>query len=142
MDQCHCVNYFIVNGIKYYTGTVFKVKEMGEAVDAVFACSYFANNVYIVYKINETQRMTPVQMFSDKLICITDAVDVETKMPQTKHKRDRDIAGMAIGWLWYIFLMAIATIFKGNIVLWVLISAVFFSWRSNKIKKEGTYIEW
>lgn len=144
MDQSRCVNYFIVDGNKYYTGTVFKVKYMGKIVDAVFVCTYFASHVYIVYKIKDcgTQYNTPVDMFKDKFVCIAGVVDNETKVPQTKHKRDRDVDGLAIGWLWYVFLMAIATIFKENIGLWILISVVFFSWRNEKIKKEGTYIEW
>lgn len=142
MDQSKCINYFIVDGKKYYAGTVFIAKEMGKEVGAVFVCTYFASHVYIVYKIDGKQRMTPVQMFKDKFIRISGVVDNETKMPQTKHMRDFDINGMAIGWLWYIFLMAISFIFKDCIGLWILISVVFFSWRNNKIQKEGTYIEW
>ena len=142
MDQSKCVNYFIVSGKKYYTGTMFKVKNMGDVVDAVFVCTYFASHVNIVYKINGTQYFTPIQMFKNMFVCVTNAVDNETQTPQTKHMRDRDIDGLSLGWLWYIFLMALATIFKENIALWILISVVFFSWRYNKIQKEGTYIEW
>lgn len=142
MDQSKCMNFFVIDGKRYYTGTVFIAREMGKEVEAVFVCTYFASHTYIVYKINGCQRMTPIQMFKDKFVRISGAVNNETKMPQTKHLRDRDIDGVALGWLWYVFLMAIATIFKEAIGLWILISVVFFSWRSNKIQKEGTYIEW
>ena len=142
MDYSKCVNYFIVNDKKCYTGTCFKVKEMGQVVDAVFVCTYFASHTYIVYKIQDGKRFVPISMFPKYFVCLTNAVDSETKMPKTKKVRDRDINGMALGWMWYIFLMAIATIFKDNIGLWILISVVFFSWRSNKIQKEGAYIEW
>ena len=45
-------DYFIVDGKKYHTGTVLKVKYMGEVVDAVFVCTNLANYTNIVYKIN------------------------------------------------------------------------------------------
>ena len=63
-------------------------------------------------------------------------------MPTKKKMNEFDIKGMFLGWAWYIFLMIIATIFRYNFAWWFLISVVFFSWRSDKIKKEGTYIEW
>lgn len=147
MDQRRCVNYFIVDGKKYYTGTVFKTKHYG---DAAFVCAYdlrgtqYMNHVYVIYKLVSTggERWTPAEMFQNEFVCITGAVDNEAKMPQTKHLKDSQIDGLALGWLWYIFLMAIATIFKANIGLWILISVVFFTWRHNKIQEEGTYIDW
>lgn len=146
MDPQKCQNYFIVNEKKYYTGTEFKIKYMGDVVDAVFVCVHFSDTfgINIVYRLkhNGQQWHTPIPMFQKDFVCITGAVDIETKMPQTKHMRDRDIPGLALGWTWYIFLMAIVTIFKDNVGLWILISVIFFSWRAKKIKEEGTYIEW
>lgn len=142
MDQSKCVNYFVVDGKKYYAGTVFKVKEMGEIVDATFVCTYFVSHVNIVYTIKGKRHLVPIQMFKDKFVCITNNTNLEAQTPKTKHIRDRDINGMALGWLWYIFLMALSAIFKDCIGLWILISVVFFDWRNKKIQKEGTYIEW
>lgn len=143
MDQSRCVNYFIVNGQKYYTGTVFVIEEIGGAVEAVFVCcAYLMKHTQIVYKIKGKTYFTEVSLFAKRFVRVTNAVDNQVQMPPTKHLKDSDINGLPLGWLWYIFLMVIATIFKGNIVLWILISVVFFSWRSEKIKKEGTYIEW
>lgn len=142
MDQSRCVNYFIVNGKKYYTGTVLAVKELGEIVEAVFVCTYLTKYTQIVYKIKGKTYFTEISLFMRRLVGITNAVNNEAYTPQTKHLKDSDINGLPLGWLWYIFLMAIATIFKENIGLWIFISVVFFNWRSKKIKKEGTYIEW
>ena len=144
MDKRRCVDHFFVDGKKCYTGTVFKTKWDG---DAVFVCVYYPqymHGVHIVYRVlsTNTQWMTPIEMFRDKFVCVTDAVDDRTKMPQTKHVKDSQIDGMALGWMWYIFIMAIVTIFKGQIIWWILISVAFFTWRHNKIQKEGTYIEW
>lgn len=142
MDLSKCVNYFVMDGKKYYTGTGFKVKEYGNIVDAVFVCTYYASHTYIVYKIPNGRRFVPVSMFPRDFVCFTNTVDNETQMPQTKHMKDSDINGLPLGWLWYIFLMAISIIFKDAIGLWIFISVVFFSWRAKKIKEEGTYIEW
>lgn len=144
MDQSKCINYFIVNGTKYYTGTAFKIKYMGEIVEAVFVCTYLTKYTEVVYKIKGKRYFTPISIFTKNFVNITNAVGntIQTQVPQTKHLKDGQINGMALGWLWYIFLMALSFIFKDCIGLWILISVVFFSWRSNKIKKEGTYIEW
>ena len=143
MNQNRCINYFTVNGRRYYTGTVFFVKEFGKVVEAVFVCcTDFMKHTHIVYKIKGKTYFTEASMFAKQLVRITDAVDDKVQMPRTQHLKDSQINGLPLGWLWYIFLMGLATIFKGNIVLWIFISVVFFNWRSKKIKEEGTYIEW
>lgn len=147
MDRRKCTNYFIADGKKYYTGTVFKTKYDGEAT---FVCLYdlrgtqYMNHVYVIYRLAsaEGERWTPMELFANEFVCVTGAVDSEAQMPRTRHIPDSQIPGMALGWMWYIFLMAIATIFKENVGLWILISVVFFGWRHNKIQEEGTYVEW
>lgn len=134
-------NYFVINEKKYYTGTVFIVENMGKQVEASFIC-YDTEHLRYVYKIKgQIWRVTP-EHFQQSFIFVTDKIDDKVHMPVTKTKKDMEIDGLFLGWLWYIFLMAVATIFKGNIVLWIVISIAFFNWRANKIKKEGTYIEW
>ena len=76
------------------------------------------------------------------LVSITDKIDTSVHSPVEKKMKDTQIDGLFLGWMWYIFLMIISVIFKDAIGLWILWSVVFFTWRKNKIKKEGTYIEW
>jgi hypothetical protein len=117
---------------------------MGAIEDAIFVCTLFSDCTYIVYKIKSCgiRYQTPIKMFKNEFVCVTDVVNNETNMPKEKHMKDRDIISLRCGWLGYVFLMAIATIFKGNISLWFLISVCFYIWRCDKIQKEGTYIEW
>jgi hypothetical protein len=68
-------------------------------------------------------------------------VNIE-QLPTERKRKDCEIDGLFLGWVWYIFLMAIGTIFNGAIFIWLMISIVFFNWRAKKIKEEGTYIEW
>ena len=134
-------DYFIVNGEKYYTGTVFLVKDLGNQVEATFIC-YDTERHHYVYKIKDCRMRSPDKIFWNTFIAVTDKINSAAHPPVTCVKRDRDISGLFIGWVWYVFLMAISTIFKDAIGLWIFISIVFFNWRSKKIKEEGTYIEW
>jgi hypothetical protein len=134
-------NYFEINGVKYYTGTVFVTNHMGKQVEATFV-SYNTEKSRYVYKIDAKTWLIGKDSFWRNFVDITEKVDTTVRTPVVKRMKDFDINGMFIGWVWYIFLMAISVIFKDAIWLWILISCVFFSWRSKKIKEEGTYIEW
>lgn len=35
-----------------------------------------------------------------------------------------------VGWVWYIVIMAVGTIFKDRLMIWVFASAVFFLWKN------------
>lgn len=48
-----------------------------------------------------------------------------------------NIDGLLIAWIWYIFIMAIGTIFKGNIAIWIFTSIIFFNYRSKKLREAG-----
>lgn len=49
-------------------------------------------------------------------------------------KNELNIDGVLIAWIWYIFIMAIAVIFKGCFAIWIVASIIFFSYRHNKLK--------
>lgn len=133
-------NYFIANGGKYYTGTVIIVEHLGKQVEASFMYYDVDMNKYF-YKIKNCTHAVPTEYFNRVFIGATDKTDPTVHLPVIKTKKDFQIDGLFLGWMWYIFLMLISVIFNGAIGLWILISIVFFSWRAKKIKKEGTYIE-
>ena len=134
-------NYFIVNGKKYYTGTVFIAKHMGEEVKALFLCHDTEKGRYY-YKVNECVYNVDYNKFQRTLVAVTNEVNSNIRLPSIKKKKDIEINNLFIGWVWYIFLMLVSTIFKDVVKLWIFISIVFFIWRHEKIKEEGTYIEW
>lgn len=134
-------NYFIVDGEKYYTGTVFIIKDGGKPSEASFIC-YDTDHLRYIYKIKGCTWYVDPENFQRWFVAVTDKVDEKVHMPVTKTKKDTEIDGLFIGWMWYIFLMAISVVFKDAIGLWIFISVVFFSWRKKKRKEEGTYIEW
>lgn len=134
-------DYFIVDGTKYYTGTMFIINDLRKQKEASFICYDTERHEY-AYKIKQCTWFMDEWTFSQRFVRVTNKVNHNVHMPITRQRKDCQVDGLVVGWLWYIFLMTISTIFKGNIILWGFISYVFFTWRREKIKKEGTYIEW
>ena len=134
-------NYFTIKGKKYYTGTIFIVNNMGQEAEASFIC-YDTECARYVYKIKDCICRVDPKNFQRIFISVTDKRDNKVHMPVKKTRKDTEIDGLFIGWLWYIFLMVISIIFKNAIGWWIFISVVFFNWRKKKIKEEGTYLEW
>ena len=135
-------NCFVVNGVLYYSGTIFVMKDnFGKDVEAAFIW-YDTNYKRFMYKTKDGMRQSLHDDFVKNFVSVTNKRDESVRGPVEVRKKDFEIKGLFLGWVWYIFLMGISTIFKDAIGLWILISVVFFSWRSKKIKEEGTYIEW
>ena len=134
-------NYFVVNGVKYYIGSIFITKDMGKHVEASFLY-YDTEKKRYIYKIKDCLWNVDYNHFWRTFVCVTDKINENVHMPTVKTKNDIEINGLFIGWVWYIFLMGLSIIFKGAIVFWILYSVIFFKWRAKKIKKEGTYVEW
>ena len=134
-------NYIVVHGAKYYTGSVFIINFRKKMQRAVFVC-YIPETNKIRCKISGSFWFINANDFNNRLVEITNEVDRSVHMPIIRKKHDMEIDGLFLGWMWYVFLMAISTIFYDRIGLWIFISIVFFSWRAKKLKEEGAYIEW
>ena len=134
-------NYIVVNGTKYYTGTVFIIDFNGRKQKAIFVCCVPKTN-RVRCKLSDSFWFINADDFRNRIVKITSDVDQSVHMPIVHRKNEMEIEWLFIGWMWYVFLMAISTIFYDRIGLWIFISIVFFSWRAKKVKEEGTYIEW
>lgn len=138
-------NYFIVDNVKYYTGTVFVMqRESSKPIEATFICydNQIQKYCFQPHNSNCKRHWADHYTMNEWFVCVTDKIDTTARMPVERTFNDRFIEWLPLGWCWYIFLMALSILFKDCIGLWILISVVFFSWRHNKIKKEGTYYEW
>lgn len=133
-------DYFIVNGKKYYTGTVFITKDIVKEVEAAFIYYDIDKSKY-VYKIGNCTMHAHTKIFWNNFVSVTDKKDNKVHAPVIRKRNEFDIDGLFLGWVWYIFLMLISIIFNDAIGLWIFFSIVFFSWRHKKIKEEGTYVE-
>jgi hypothetical protein len=135
-------NYFVVNEEKYYTGTIIVIKYHGKKLEASFVCYDTQHSQYVCRISEHINLRVGIERFKQMLIEVTDKKDNTVRIPTIKVKKDMQINNLFCGWVWYIFLMLLSVIFKNTIMFWILISIVFFRFRSKKIKKEGTYIEW
>ena len=135
------VNYFVVNGTKYYTGRVFKINFCGKIQEAVFRC-YIPITNRVNVKLPDSGWFINADEFRSMIVEITDKIDPSVQMPIVHKKNELEIDGLFIGWIWYIVLMVASALFYDRIGLWIFISVVFFNWRKKKIKEEGTWIEW
>ena len=52
-------------------------------------------------------------------------------------EKELNIDGLLIAWIWYIVIMAVGTIFNGNIIIWIWASYVFFRYRNRKLREAG-----
>lgn len=134
-------NYMFFNGEKYKSGTVFIVNCLGKESEAIFI-GYNAEHESYFFKINNKTCRMKETVFKNSCIRVTNKVNTDVYIPKEKKRKELEVGCLFLGWIWYIFLMAIATIFNGAIFIWIMISIAFFSWRAKKIKEEGMYVEW
>lgn len=139
-------DYFVFEGKTYYTGTVFKVKEYhypyGVCEKEAIFVAYNPNYNHVKFQVGSQGHLKRPDMLKGWIVSVTNKIDATVKSPVLKKKKDSEIDGLVTGWLWYIVLMAVSTIFNDRIGLWGLWCWIFFSWRHEKIQKEGYYYEW
>lgn len=137
-------NYFELNGEKYYTGTIFVIKDYfsnSKEIEATFIC-YDTDWDKYFYRFNGKSYSLGSKRFWENFVSPTGKFDSKERGVTVVRKKEFDIPGMALGWTWYVFLMLLSAIFKDALGLWLLISFVFFNWRSKKIANEGTHYKW
>lgn len=97
---------------------------------------------------NEYNFTVDGQMYCFNRICffriIRDVVDVNKNeycidyAPKKKTFEDElNIDGMLNAWIWYIFIMGVAIIFKDCLGIWAITSIIFFNYRNKKLKERG-----
>ena len=67
----------------------------------------------------------------------TQSKHIKTGPHKATLSEELNIDGLLIAWIWYIFIMAVAIIFKDCIGIWILASVVFFSYRKRKLNERG-----
>lgn len=142
--------YFRHNGKQYDYGTIIKIKNFNKAITATFI-SYDVNKKKYLVKINNLKYKDGYyfteydeSFFNNNLIEVTDEIDIKyiqnypikEIMPFT-FTEELEVDGMALAWIWYIFLMGITLFFIGRIFYWAIISFVFFNYREKKLRKAG-----
>lgn len=144
---------FEYNGKMYGAGTIITMKFYNSGLNRIeekkvpFCYRTTMRDVYEIQLPNGCIQGLLKQEFYDRIISVDDAVDTnvlqqtqvqiarENKKPTFKDELNID--GLFIAWMWYIFIMAVATIFRARIGIWVLASIVFFNYRKRKLREAG-----
>lgn len=142
------LGYFVYNGKRYESGTKFLFGGNQEGTflwrdDESGYISYIFTPIPNYYNMfpEPTTAIRKSNDFWRVFEGVTGEVNPTIKPPVLKQRQDSQIDGLVIGWMWYILLMVISVIFNDRIGLWALWTFIFFSWRFDKIKKEGFYYE-
>lgn len=143
--------YFEYNGVKYYVGTKFKMKEpkyKANVVEAVFygADIFFDGELSIMYEdwnFGKTCRYfihVKPEDLPDKIIEIVEGNYYTELEARKRYVPDSKIPELFFGWIIYLIAMAVITLFNDRWLGWIAVS-IYFSYKRNKIKKENYYYE-
>lgn len=71
----------------------------------------------------------------DKLIIeiITPVYCAPEKLVPTKNNNAPAPWDVEIGWIWYIIIMVVGTIFQDRILIWLVATVIFLAWKSGKL---------
>ena len=142
-------DYFEYNGVRYYPGTKFTMKDpqyKANIVKAVFrgADTLFNDEFSIMYECGDFRKtghcfiLVKPEDLPDKIIEIIKG-NYYTELEQSKqYIPDSKIPELVIGWIMYLFIMVGLTIFNDRWLGWIAVSIYFFNWRK-KIKEKNTY---
>ena len=140
--------YFEYNGVRYYSGTKFTMKEP-KYESAIVQARYVENSVneesiLVFYEPTGTlvkgQRgiFVKKEKLPDVIVEILDG-NYYTELEQSKqYIPDSKIPELIVGWMMYLVVMAVLTIFNDRWLGWIAVSIYFFNWRK-KIKEKNTY---
>ena len=151
-------DYFVYNGITYQTGTALIVTNLMSTnhTNSLATFEFFDTNTeeYQISICGRTERYS--QKRFDEIYkgvwdgCYGVIKPIPESMPkhlQTTPAKPKgkswtfqdelNIDGLLIAWIWYVFIMAVATIFYDRIGIWILASIIFFSYRKKKLKEAG-----
>lgn len=143
-------NYFMHNGQKYYTGTKIRIRVYngyGNRPETAEFISYDTDTNKYNFTVNGTMYAYDKRGWASYLIEVCDVSarkiqsksQKESKLPAKEwtFRKELDVEGMLNAWMWYGLLIAITTIFKGNVLYWAVISGIFFKYRNEKLRKAG-----
>lgn len=141
--------YFNYHGVAIKSGTIIKIKPTKGGYknsqyyeEATFQWYMPDKQLYSI-DVNGCNYILSEKHFYNILIEITNIFDPSCTKKINKNNnncsfiKELGIDGMLVAWVWYIFLMCITTVFMHNIIWWVLISYVFFNYRSKKLREAG-----
>ena len=143
-------DYFEYNGVRYYSGTKFTMKEPVYE-SAVVTARYVENSfngesIHVIYEPIGTvvRGMRGIFIKKEKIpniiIEILDGNYYTELEARKRYIKDKDIPELFFGWIAYILVMFGLLLFKDWWMGWIAVSIYFF-YKRRKIKEENWYYE-
>lgn len=127
--------YMKYQGQYYDKGTKVKIKGPRGPVKATFVgwryqgrgCFEAESGSY--FDLYDTYSFTAADLY---ILEIVEAVTPKLEPVSTKsNEREKPPSWeVEVGWIWYIVIMAVLTIFKQRIIGWIATTLIFFAWKS------------
>lgn len=136
--------YFVHNGVQYNKGTIIIIQ--WPSIYARCLCDekatflYYDTDTceYIIEIFGKTYNYSKESFERDfKGVYGQNKAAIMPTYTKYTFSDELNIDGLMIAWIWYVFIMIVATIFHDRVGLWVLASIVFFTYRNNKLKEAG-----
>lgn len=142
----HQFDYFEYKGVKYKPGTKFKTKvRSGKVEEVVFVGNAYNNpeSIEINYRPAgcSYSRMEDIKKadIDDRIIEMIGG-DYLSEFERKKHYlKESDVPEVVYGWIVYIFVMCLITIFNDRWIGWIGVSIYFFSWKKKKMEEAYYY---
>ena len=147
----HKNDYFDYKGVRYYTGTKFKMKHpiyKALEVEAVFNGYSWGNEqvidvFYCDHNDMGNERKNGISIKKediDKTILeICNGNYYAELAARKKYRKDSEMPEVKMGWIMYIFVMCGLVIFKHAWAGWIAATIYFFRWRKKKMEEEYYY---
>jgi hypothetical protein len=140
-------NYFIYNDNRYEAGTIVVLSRFDYISRRVcdtkvkFLWHDAEAKEYSV-EIYGKEYIYTEEFFCDNIIEIYDPnkpiINMHANNVKTHTFLDElNVDGLFIAWMWYVFIMAVGTIFYDRVGIWIFTSIIFFRYRNKKLKEAG-----
>ena len=130
------VEYFIrYQGMCYDVGTKIKFKPSYWGEPLVGEIDLISHNIFYIRLADGSRwKLSKIHSLDNTIVEILEPVYY--KEPPMEYVRG--IRGevcppedeIFVGWVWYILIMVVGTIFKDRLTIWIFASAVFFLWKN------------
>lgn len=154
-------DFFMYKGVRYPAGTMFKMKNPKYSFYSDVTAVYKGNDLYpgkycIAYNENIDISRSPryrnglmwkttISVEKDKLedmiVEILPGNNFLNTEARKKYVSDLDDWNLISKWIMYIIGMIISSIFKANVIGWIILTIVFFVWRHNYREENCIYYE-
>ena len=84
---------------------------------------------------NDAEGLQTVRTLANNMVFLMKSIALGKEKYGLPEREKPPSWNIEVGWVWYIAIMLIATIFKDRVMIWAFATAVFFLWKKGFLKK-------